>query len=186
MLIWAQSFPAPGGGNPYARIVSTRSGYGNQPPPDTRKPVAGSFRASRQRFAQGSHDGAIEAGKGQKTIMYPKGQRKQVLRVGTHLIFNSSEAGEAVIRIKGTGCTRFLPAGKEFDEQRRHDHCKAVRESATLKRDASKGANRIPYFGRGLAAGGDYAARLTVTDAAGNVSATKTARFSVDAKLDRG
>ena len=99
------------------------------------------------RFAQGSHEGAIEAGKGQKTIMYLKGQRKQVLRVGTHLIFNSSEAGEAVIRIKSTGCTRFLPAGKEFDEQRRHDHCKAVRESATLKRD-EQGGEPDPDFAR--------------------------------------
>jgi hypothetical protein len=183
VLMWAQSFQAPGGGNPYARIASTRSGFGSEPPPDTKKPIVGSYRASRQRLAQGSREGAIEAGKGQKTIMYPKGQRKQVLRVGTRLIFDSSEAGEAVIKIKGTGCTRFLPAGKEFDEQRRHDHCKAMRESATLERDAHKGANRILYFGQGLAAGGDYAARLTVTDAAGNVSATKVAHFSVDEKL---
>ncbi len=183
VLIWAQAFQDPLGGNPYQRIASTRSGYGNEPPPDRSKPSLGSFHASRQRFAKGSREGPVEAGKGEKTIMYPKGQRKQVLRVGTNLVFNSTEAGQAVIKFKGIGCTRFLPAGKDFDEERRRDHCKAVHDSATVKEAAQKGSNRVTYLGQGLVAGGDYVARLTVTDAAGNVSATKVAHFSIDAKL---
>ncbi|MFN8159698.1 MAG: hypothetical protein U0R52_01450 [Solirubrobacterales bacterium] len=183
VLVWAQAFQAPSGGNPYSRIASSRSGFVSEPPPDNRKPAVTSFGASRERFAQGRDEGAVEAAKGQRTIMYPKGQRKQVLRVGTYFVFNSSEAGEATIRIKGTGCTRFLPAGKDFDEERRHNHCRAIHESATLKRNARKGGNRILYLGRGLAAGGDYVARLTVADAAENVSVTRIAHFSVDAKL---
>ncbi|HEV3377419.1 MAG TPA: hypothetical protein VG126_09090 [Thermoleophilaceae bacterium] len=136
---------------------------------------------------------------------FAAGSRTLAPGVGTTFSFNSSEAGRATLtfhkRVKGLkvrqrGRRRCVPqtrarlrrlrrsAGSPAAYRRllRQRRCKAWKKVGEIRREVLAGRNEIVWNGR--VAGrrlspGLYQARLTITDAAGNVSSTERLRFRV-------
>lgn len=205
-LAWTQVFGSP---TNHSRVIATRSGVATPgpggggepgpgappsppaggspppaggPPPDSTRPVATRFRTSRERFAKGRQEGKVAVPKEGRTVVFPRGQKRTALRVGTKFVFVASEPGAAVIRIRGLHCQRILPAG---DPDRR-DPPRCQRSSkATVRATARTGANRVTFLGGKLAPGVRYRARLVITDAAGNASRPVSRTFVLDARLGR-
>jgi hypothetical protein len=131
--------------------------------------------------------------------------RTLVSGVGTTFSFSSSEAGRARLsfhkRVKGLkvrqrGRRRCVPrtrarlrrlrrsarSATAYRRLLRQRGCKAWKKVGEIRREVLAGRNEIVWNGR--VAGrrlspGLYQARLTITDAAGNVSATERLRFRV-------
>lgn len=145
---------------------------------DTTAPAAGGFRVGDTSLAPGE---------------------------GTSFVFNSSEAGRAVLtvqkQVKGLkakvkGKRRCVPrtpkrlrklrraAGTpaKFRALLRKRFCKAWKKKGSIRKDVRAGTNTIVWNGRlaGRRLGpGRYRALLVITDAAGNVSRTERVNFRV-------
>lgn len=180
VVAWSQTFTDDKTGKLYDRVVARTTGYG---PADLKAPRLGRFKVSPERFTNGSALGDIVVAAGGKTVMYPEVTTRSPLRAGTEFVFTTNEAGSYVIDIEGIGCVTFLPEGKR-NKPKEHTGpptCGSVGQHLTLSGSAvKKKLNRVPFFGPTLIPGGKYKATLTVTDGAGNASASKEVVFHFD------
>ena len=161
-----------GGGSQGGQSAGTgQPGGGNQAgptPADTQPPLITGFRPDPSVFAVAHARTATAA---------------RVSR-GTHLRYTLSEPARVTITIqrplagrrKGANCLRPSPRLK------RAKHCTRHPTTGTLTRTATNGANSTTLtgrIGRRALPRGNFLAIITATDAAGNRSAPKAARFRI-------
>ena len=138
---------------------------------DATAPVVSGLRLSRKRFAVGRASTPVSA-------------RRKVRR-GTKISYQSSEAGQARLRIerrrrgfrRGRRCVAKRPRGV-----RRPRRCTRFTRAGTLSRSATAGSNVVRFsgrIGRRALKRGRYRLTLVVTDASGNESSPSRAGFRI-------
>lgn len=142
-------------------------------PPDTIKPVVSKLTLKPSRFVVGTKTTAVSAA-----------AKTTSPTVGTTISYTLSEPASVALKIQrassgrrvGRSCVRATHAN------RKAVHCTRYTSAGTLKRTGVKGANRVAFSGRVGAHAltrGSYRLSATATDAAGNVSKTASAAFSI-------
>jgi hypothetical protein len=143
-------------------------GAGGGPTPDTLAPTVSRVRLSRRTFAVGRARTPVAA----------------KLRKGTTISYSLSEAAGVRFKIE-----RTLPGRRSGGRCRKptkrlskHRRCTRYRTAGTLRRSGAAGANRLAFsgrIGRRALKRGPYRLTVAATDAAGNASKAKRAKFRI-------
>ncbi|HEX8122761.1 MAG TPA: hypothetical protein VF549_16015 [Solirubrobacteraceae bacterium] len=171
--------PPPPGGDPPAGGAPPP---GAVPPRDTRGPLLSAFTLSQNVIALGAKEGKMVARAGEWVA---SGRKLRVpLRVGTKVRWTADEAGTATITVRHAGCFTFRYVG---DSVTRKERCPRTKDGVVYTDEVPSkvGGNTLRYRGqtdggKRLRVGGRYQMTLSVTDAAGNVSRVRSAKFRVD------
>jgi hypothetical protein len=151
-----------------AAVVDLPAPPDTTPPPDTAAPVISGLRLSRRTFAVGSAPTPVAA----------------KVRKGTTISYSLSEPARVAFKIERALAGRRSggKCRKATRRLRKKRKCTRFKTAGTLRRSGAAGANRLAFsgrIGRRALRPGSYRLTITGTDAAGNPSAAKRAKFKV-------